>query len=40
MTLESVLTTAFYWIVAHKWWLIALFPIAIIVIVLRALNPR
>ena len=38
--MDDYLGDAMYWIVAHKWWLIAAVPIAIVLIVMRALSPR
>jgi hypothetical protein len=38
--MDNIISDAFYFIVAHKWWLIACVPILLALIVVRLLSPR
>lgn len=38
--MEVFLGVALAWVVAHKWWLIALSPFAVAIVVLRILSPK
>ncbi len=37
-SMDNIISDAFYFIVAHKWWLIACVPILLALIVVRLLN--
>lgn len=38
--MDFLFNDAMPWVVAHKWWLAALTPVVIVVIVVKLLNPN
>ena len=39
-SMDNIISDAFYFTVAHKWWLIACVPILLALTVVRLLSPR